>query len=63
MGLQLAPTAQILVFFISSKGELIADSLKLEVDNYFANKVAFQTICLIPLKVFNQAYLNTETYN
>ena len=39
LALQLAPRGQLVVFYINSLGELVADGLKLEVEDYFANKV------------------------
>ena len=38
-----APEARIVVFYITSTGELVADSLALSVTDYFANKVSSAT--------------------
>ena len=41
MALHLAPQATVVVFYVTSTGELVADSLSLSVTDYMANKVLF----------------------
>lgn len=36
-----APEVRIVAFYITSTGELVADSLALSVTDYFANKVSY----------------------
>lgn len=65
LALELAPSAQILAFYINSNGELVADGMKIVVDDYFANKVELsfnETTALPSSKVSLNIHAPNQSY-
>ena len=47
--LRIAPQAKFIVWYVTEKGELIADSIAVNVQDYFINKVAYFYTFLVQL--------------